>query len=243
MTLRTSVVLFIFCFICFLIVSLPTQVPASLLGRAVPGISYGSTSGTLWRGAMKELQINAVRAGDVDLAVSPFPLLMLRAGVMWEANGPDLAGAGQAWQSLLGTTGLKANNLEVSAGAMIPWLPIFGTVQVNDLDVVMARSGCKRASGKIATDVLQRSERTLNWQGPPLSGAIQCIGDELVLQMAGRDQTVGLDARAAIRPDGSFQQDIIVQTNEAQIGLALMGFGFTLVDDAYRLRMVGRWRG
>ena len=227
----------------FLLISVPIQVPASFVVKALPGVAYTNASGTLWRGQLEGLHINAVRAGDVRLSVSALHFFLLRAGVSWSVEGLDMAGEGSAWQSLLGGTGLQADRLEVSAGAMLPWLPIFGTVEVSDLDLVMARSGCQRAAGQVTTDVLERSERTLNWRGPRLTGSVECQGSDLVLSIAGEDGSAGITARAALKPDGSFQQDIAVRTEDSEIGLGLMTFGFTAVDDAYRLRMIGRWRG
>ena len=199
-----------------------------------------SLSGTIWKGRISGLH----NIDRLDIATSPKALLTAQPPISFSSTQPAMQIVGHIGFGRL--ENLKANGW---LSWILPADPRFSGVtgtyslllehiafKTRDLE-----AGCQSAKGEFSTDVLQKNAALWQWSGPVLSGPISCKNGEIISLLSGQDKTQSLSVRTVMKPDGRYQAEFNVQTQEAGAALLLPLYGFEPSPRGFRLNEQGRW--
>ncbi len=112
-----------------------------------------------------------------------------------------------------------------------------------DLVVETARvsKSCEAATGTIRTDVLKRNKARFQWQGPELSGPINCENGEIVATLSGQDSRTEIEAVARINLSGSYRLETSVSSRDPEAAALLPLYGFQRSGGRFTLTEQGQW--
>ncbi|MBS7458931.1 type II secretion system protein N [Coralloluteibacterium stylophorae] len=209
MSARRLALLFAGVFLLALAALLPLGV--ALRAASLPAsLRYVAAEGSLWNGRLAEVQLGSFELGDVDADLAALPLALGRIRL-------DLRAAHLRWRLLGG----DARGVEHADGALpldLPGGTGAATLHLEDVALVFADGGCRRAGGRVALDL------ALGDTLPPqrLEGVPACSGERGDLVLAG-DGGVPLEARLEVAADG---RAILRMTSGIETP-ALIAAGFT----------------
>jgi hypothetical protein len=216
--------------------------PLSLALSLVDAPIEGDPEGTIWQGRIENAAIEGVRLGEVQLSISPLPLLTGRLAGHVAIDGP--AGTGQGRFSLTsdrisltqaeGTVRLDALPLVDPLGRQVT-----GSVEVEAEDLMVTREACLSGAIALKTDAFARAVQSFGAEGFPLAGQGVCEDGTLFLPMKGS----GAEGEAVLTLMGSprrFVSELTVRPANPALGSALTQHGFQRTPDGYTLTTRGR---
>lgn len=216
-----------------------SQFPLSAIGpKIIIGGKTPSYSGTIWKGFM-----SGTDAGLLNLETSLGRLLTGKNPVhVW--GGPD----GLSVKAEAGFSGLRAIKLDGTMKALALRDPRIGAVKGNfrlDVPDMKLMQTCDYANGTAWTDFLSQNKSTLYWQGPVLEGPVSCVDGQILVDLAGKDQTAEITAKVTIGLEGNYRADITAKVNKTLEQFAapsLQQFGFYKDGGTYKLTEQGKWQ-
>jgi hypothetical protein len=232
MRVFTLAVVFVLVFVGTLIARAPLEPLLSVAKVRQRGLAYESAVGTVWGGEIAGLRVGPERLGDVRLALDPKALLGGRVLTRFDIQGPLRAhGAaayalGRGWRVQNATFAASMSDM----GSLHPELKdrggeLFAALANAEVD---ADGDCLDADGRVETDVLARGAGGAvgDWRGPALTGVISCEAGDVVLRLAGADDSarVVVEARIDLATGSTFVAT--VQTEDPTVRLALGALGF-----------------
>lgn len=217
--------LFAVAFVLLLIVFAPLRFALDRAQLGTRGLSAAEVTGTIWSGELRGASYQGLALGDARVGLRPLPLLVGRVRLAVETLGGPAPGRA-VMVSGGGRDGIVDANLVAPVQMLNAPLPLLGDLRLEDVAVVFRDGACERASGRVTTNILQRSAGFLQWQGPELAGELTCRGRSLAAPLTGaRDGTrVALTLR--FEGDGRYRADTRVLTVDPALGSALGLAGF-----------------
>ncbi|MEZ5995729.1 MAG: type II secretion system protein N [Hyphomonadaceae bacterium] len=230
-------------FLVALVVFGAARAPATLVARQVPGVfTYERIGGTAWAGRVEGVHVGPFQSDALNWRLSALDLLGGRAAVSAGISGGDLDGEGRAAAALGGRRSLRIPRLRI-AGGRIGAAALSGATEVSGLDIAFASGACAHAEGQINSDVLAQSGRALNFNGPTLTGAAACDGDDALVRMTGENSDAALvDMTLRLQPDGGGTWRIAVAGAGADAQSALAAAGFQASPNSGQMVMSGDFR-
>lgn len=244
MIVRRFIWLFLFGAVVFL-VTLAWRAPMSVLaggaGLASRGITYERAQGTVWSGDLLGVEIGGQPVGRVTLDLKPGALFGGQLAYAMDIAGPAGRGRGELHLSAGGGLALRDLVADVNLQAIerldtrLRQVPATVSVTVPEL-VTDRRLACRRADGRLRTDLLQRLGGSLNWNGPAMAGIIACDGeggyqvslanvdgaDEITLEAAGSPLTASYTAEARVRTSNRSVADTLKLLKFQRVGDAFI---------------------
>lgn len=226
--------LFLILFIVVLLGGLVAFMPLGFVmgqsGAGALGIGWAKTDGTLLKGRVSGFYAGTQPIGDVSLQLRPLSLLSLQPSydVQWGGAG----GQGTAVLTLSrSAVEAKALRMRQEIGALEGLEPavraLGGTLDVENGQFRITRTGCETASGTVSTNALSALAAQYGREFGDISGPVTCEQGAFLLALTGQSDSgdrVEIDASAGLTGDGSFEARI--STQDAPIIIALSQIGF-----------------
>ncbi|MEO0608075.1 MAG: type II secretion system protein N [Pseudomonadota bacterium] len=241
-------ILFLIVFIVVLVMGLAASTPLGFVlgqsGIGALGVGWAKTDGTLMKGRISGLYAGTQPIGDVSLELRPLSLFTLRPSYDVQWGGAGGQGTGIFTISRSGLTAQDVRfrqeigaleNLEPAVRAM------GGTLNVDDGAFRVTQMGCESAAGTVSTSALSTLAAQYGRQFGDISGPISCENGAFLLALAGQSDAgdaVEIDAEAALTGSGRFETR--VQTQDAQIIIALTQIGFARENGQFVYRQTSR---
>jgi general secretion pathway protein N len=220
-----------------LIVFLPMRAMLGWVGVGDEGLVAPRVSGTIWGATLTDARFGDLALGNLHARLSPFPLLVGRATIVFD--GPESALAkplsGSASVSRHGF-GVEHMTATVATGRLFAPVP----VSALDLDDVSARfrdGQCESAEGRVrATLAGDVGGITLPQS---VSGTARCDGTALLLPLTSQAGTEGIVLR--IEGAGTYRAELSLRPSDPLAVQKLEQAGFVAGPGGYRLAIEGRF--
>lgn len=219
-----------------LIVFLPMRLVLGWAGAGEQGLSARQVGGTIWGARLSEARFAGLPLGDLQVRLSPLPLLIGRAAVELERPGQGGASplSGRAFVSRYGS-GVDDLTARLATGAVFRPLPV-ASLDLDDVTVRFEDDQCVAAEGRVtATLAGEVSGIALP---PTVSGVARCDAGALLLPLAGQAGAEAVSLR--LTGDGRYQADLAIRPTDPAAVERLTRSGFTAGPDGYRLSIEGR---
>lgn len=197
MSTRWLLLVFVFAWLVGLVACAPLRVAIGPLDHASIGLDAAAVTGTMWRGQLQDVRLRGIALGDVQVGLSPLPLL-------WGERRLAIAAPSLRAAIVQGRHhGVEAARARLPLRRLGP-LPLAGAMlETNAVTVLFDANGCQRAEGHtslylpafVGTSPLQLAgrwrcagrEAALDLQpSPDASGAVSGLRAELRLGASGR---------------------------------------------------------
>lgn len=200
--------------------------------------------GTVWNGNMTSLR-------DVDSVEYKLnPLGLLAGGTPVQAS---VVATGLQAEGAIGQYAAEDLNFRIDVSSLPMPDPrlqgLAGQVMVQFDEIKWDKQGkCEILSGSARTDVLTRNRALFSWEGPGLTGPLNCDADgNFVFNLAGEDDLQSITAKVSISWDGQYYSDMKVISRDSDAAQVLPLFGFeergqTAQGAEFRLVEQGKWR-
>ena len=224
------IILFVAAFLAFAAAAAPLSAVMGIAEQGGFGLTYSSTSGTIWRGVARGVVISEQDLGDVDLAIQPMALVRGRLQYTVTMSGGALTGTGEIAASP--PARLRLSNLNGAAqiskiGRVHPVVKNRdGSVALTIAELVATPKGCRVARGEVRTDILTKDDPRMSWTGPNLAGPLGCEDGALTFALTGADNSADINARAKVGFDGAAEVSVDVQSVDPRLVNALNLIGF-----------------
>jgi general secretion pathway protein N len=229
--------LFFLCaFLVALIAMLPLRLALDWLALDATGFSARRASGSLWRGALREVRVGAAPIGDLRARLDPLPLLAGRARVRFDRlqgsdAAPPLQGSVSVSRHSLGADNVTAN---LPLGTAFAPLPIT-SLDLGDVSVRFRDGLCDHADGLVKAQVAG-DVGGISLPGG-LTGNARCEGGALMLPLASPGGAEMLSL--AIQEGGRYRAELLVRPGDVAARTRLLATGFTPIGDRLRLAIEG----
>jgi general secretion pathway protein N len=201
------------------------------LGVALPssGLAARAARGTIWSGRLIDARVGNLAVGDVDVAVSPLPLLAGRTRA--DLRGP--LGQGTVILSSSGS-GIDKATAKLATAGLFAAVPLDG-VDLDAMSVQFRGNRCESAEGRVKASFSGEVAGLALSQG--LSGTARCEGGMLLIPLVSQSAMERLNMRIA--GDGSYRAEFIVRATDPTLNAKLLGAGFVSSQAGYVLRLTG----
>ncbi len=200
---------------------MPLRLAVDWLDLDEHGFAAREARGTLWVGALREVQFGSVSIGDLQARLNVLPLFLGRARVALdsETEGSTLKGGVSASR---GSFGLDDLSVRLGTAAAFAPLPI-SSIDLQDVSARFSDGACVDADGRVRAEV-QGQMGGLTLPGG-LTGTARCEGEALLLPLTGQS---GLETlNLYIYSSGRYRADLIVQASDPVLQQQLVAAGFT----------------
>lgn len=241
MSNRLLAMVFASCFVLVVLATLPLSFVLRTLDLPAQGLSYARASGTVWNGEVAGLSWRGNDLGAAKIALRPLAMLLGRIGANVDFDGRGvITGGGHI---ALTPWGVMIDNLSVSAEvANLPiLLPLSGKISVDIAHADVRTGGCRKIEGAAKTDALMHRPAGLAWQGPELTGPIECRGGAVVIPLTGGAENQAIAVAMTLGPDGSFGIRVEARAPDSAVASVLSAIGFVETDGVMTLTQHGRW--
>lgn len=241
MSNRLLAAVFASCLILVVLATLPLSFVLRMLDLPAQGLSYSRVSGTVWNGAVSGLSWRGNDLGGAAIALRPLAMLRGRLGADVSLDGSGVVtGGGYAAMT---PWGLIVDDLSLSADiANLPLLlPMSGNISVEIAHADVRAGGCRQIDGAARTDALMNRPAGLAWQGPELTGPIECRGGALVIPLKGGAESQAIAVAMTLGADGSFGIRVEARAPDSAVASVLSAIGFVETDGVMTLTQHGRW--
>lgn len=205
------------------------RAPASLLApQRENEFTYERALGTIWNGRLEGVRLGALDGGAVTWRLPLGDMLQGKLAAPISIADGDVVGEGQYLVTIFGDRRLVVANLRVT-GLPLGDIVLSGETTITGFDVFFDGGVCMRAAGQVSSDVLVRAGQTLGFEGPPLSGVVNCEGEDAVVALTGENG--GGDAVLAVvrlKGDGQGVWRLSVRSDKPEAQIALAAAGFTV---------------
>jgi general secretion pathway protein N len=223
-------------FVAALIVLLPMRLVLGMLGVGEQGLTAREVGGSMWDGSVREAQVGRIALGDLNVALSPLPLLVGRARIDLRGQAGDM---GQSVHGAIETSrhaiGIDRMTATLPTGNIFAPVPI-SALDLTDIDLRFEGGNCKAASGRVKASLSGDIAGISLGQG--LSGEARCDAGALLLPLASQAGT----ERATVRmwQDGHFRADLLVQPTDPAAAARLRQAGFQSGPGGWSLPIEGK---
>ena len=226
--------------------SVPMSLVASAASRAIPGLSYAESEGTIWKGKLSAVTLRGITLGTVTIDVSPMSVLRGGLGGKLSLKGGDLTGSGGFFMSRksldIHDAALQARLAPFIARNLVSG-PLTGHASMTVRRLAVSRSGCVAADATIETDMLARHAQSFGASGFPLMGTVRCDNKDVVTELAGAGDDGDAQIIVRIKPDQSYLAEVSAKTTAREVSEALALVGFAPKGDRLHMQTTGRLRG
>jgi len=227
--------LLVLIFVISLGISTPANYLYSTVEDQIQGMQLTQINGSIWHGSA-ELSIEGLETGAIEWHFSPTTLLT--GGLGWNFTLADQAVTGHAAAKVWQLSSLSALTITTSTQALSQWNPVLNTITSDvsaDLKHISAEQ-CNDTSGEI------RLERT-SVIGLPLGSIdvqVQCEGENYSATFNNRDSPITLTGKALLTPNGGYQLNAQLQSNEPALQQQLSSLlGGSPSDQRFTIRERG----
>ena len=220
-----------------LIVFLPMRAVLGWVGVGDEGLVARRVSGTIWGATLTEARFGDLALGDLHARLSPLPLLVGRATMVFA--GPEAVSAkqlrGSASVSRHGF-GVDHMTATVATGRLFAPVPV-SALDLDDVSVRFRDGKCEAAEGRVrATLAGDVGGITLPQS---VSGTARCDGTALLLPLASQAGTESIALR--IEGAGTYRAELSLRPSDPLAIQKLEQAGFVAGPNGYRLAIEGRF--
>lgn len=216
-------------FVVALVALLPLRLVLGWFDLDRTRIAAREATGSVWFGALREVEAGQLALGDLGAALSPWPLFVGRARI--DLDGGTATRVHGAIGVSRHAAGIDDMTATIATGAAFAPLPI-GAIDLEDASVRFASGRCESASGRVKATM---GGEIAGFALPAsLSGEARCDGGALLLPLASQAGTERVALRIA--QTGRYTAEFRLQPSDAATAakLALVGFqqgpgGYVLV--------------
>lgn len=228
---------FLVLFLLSLLAFLPLRLVLDWLDVGDHGFAARETRGSVWYGALADVQLGSVQLGTVQARLRTLPLLIGRARVDLMRGGDidPLVGAATVTPNSFGLDDVTAR---LGLGAALAPLPV-GSVDLRDVTARFADGRCDEADGLVTAQVAGQMAGLALPGG--LSGTARCDAGALLLPLASQSGMETLSLR--LWPNGRYRADLALRLNDPAIAPRMTALGFTATATGYRRRVEGSLSG
>ncbi|MGU3390929.1 type II secretion system protein N [Sphingomonas sp. M1A8_2b] len=220
-----------------LIVFLPMRAVLGWVGIGDEGLVARRVSGTIWGSTLTEARFGDLALGDLHAKVSPLPLLVGRATIVF--TGADSLAA----RPLSGSASVSRHGFGVDhVTATVATGRVFAPVPVSALDLddvsVRFRDGqCESAEGRVRATLAGDVGGIALPQS--VGGTARCDGTALLLPLTSQAGTEGIALR--IENAGKYRAELALRPSDPLAVQKLEQAGFVRGPTGYRLSIEGRF--
>ncbi len=212
--------------------------PLSWVGNFFPQDNLANPlrfTGTVWKGQVLGLPLT----GPLEINTQASKLMGSGAPVSFKSHAPGISLSGDAGLQRIENLIYRAefDALPITDGRLVG---LSGMIDLTINEMKFAEN-CETASGHIRTDVLQRNSARFQWQGPELSGPINCEYGEIIATLSGRDNRTYIEAVARINLSGNYRLETSVSSRDPEAAALLPLYGFQKNGDRFTLTEQGQW--
>lgn len=224
-------------FVLSLIAMLPMRLVLDWLEVDRHGFAAREAQGSVWYGAVADVQLGSVSLGSVQARLRVLPLLVGRARVdLMRGGEPDpMTGAATVTAN---SFGMDDTTVRLNLGAVLAPLPV-GSLDLRGVTARFANGVCVEASGLVRAAVAGEVGGMALPGG--LSGTVRCEAGALLLPLAGQSGMESLFLR--LWSDGRYRADLLLRINDPGIRPRMAALGFTPTANGYELRVEGNLAG
>lgn len=218
-----------------------SQLPLGFALRRLPlntmGVYWTQSEGTVWNGRMMGVYLNGQPVGDVDLALRPGSLVMLRPEIELQWGGAGGRGAGVI---KLDGDAIEASDLRVeqrisALESLTPELrAVGGILRLNRGSFRIENARCETATGVVQANTLALAAQQFGRDFSDLTGSISCDDGAFNIDMKGSStagDTIAIDAQATLY--GSSVIEVVANTDDRDIETLLANVGFARVNGVW----------
>ena len=212
----------------------PLRLMLGLFGLGEQGLTARRVEGSLWRGRLVEARFGEVALGDTGARLAFWPLLLGRARVELDGEGPrPLAGALTISRHGFGIDDMTAS---LATGQLFAPLPVTA-LDLDDATVHFRDGQCDRAEGRVRATLAGEAAGVP--LPPTLSGPVRCEAGALLLPLvsAAGSETANL----RVFGDGRYRAEFALRGSDPAIAVRLERAGFIGGPLGYRLAVEGRF--
>ncbi len=220
-----------------LIAMLPLRLVLDWLEVDRHGFAAREAQGSIWYGALADVQLGSVSLGSVQARLRTLPLLVGRARIdLMRGGEPDpLTGAATVTAN---SFGIDDTTARLNLGAALAPLPV-GAIDLRGVTARFATGACAEASGLVRAGVAGEIGGTALAGG--LSGTARCDAGALLLPLASQSGMESLSLR--LWHDGRYRADLLLRINDPAIRPRMAQLGFAPTASGYELRVEGNLAG
>ncbi len=224
-----------------LIVFLPMRAVLGWVGVGDEGLVARRVSGTIWGATLTEARFGDLALGDLHARVSPLPLLVGRATIVFK--GPDSVSASASAKPLSGSASVSRHGFgvdhmtaTVATGRLFAPVPV-SALDLDDVSVGFRDGQCESAEGRVRATLAGDVGGIVLPQS--VSGTARCDGTALLLPLTSQAGTEGIALR--IENAGTYRADVSLRPSDPLAAQKLEQAGFVNSPTGYRLSIEGRF--
>lgn len=234
-----------FVFVLALLATAPAALIPALARFEQAGVKYRKATGTIWRGAFHDLEIEGAAIERLEFSFLPIELFFGRIAGDVRAHGALVRGGGRVAVGL-GHVLVRNVDLDVDLAAYrrfgVLGAPLEGRAILRDASVEWRGDQCRSATGAASTDMLRAVAARFRRDGFEISGPIRCNGPDLHVDLVGDGPDGALELTIRLEQGLAFTLDARVKTPDQEISTALRALGFRADNGALRLGHAGSIR-
>ncbi|HXH17263.1 MAG TPA: type II secretion system protein N [Sphingomonas sp.] len=220
-----------------LIVFLPMRAVLGWVGVGDEGLVARRVTGTIWGSTLTETRFGDLALGDLHARLSPLPLLVGRATIVF--TGADslaarpLSGSASVSRHGFGVDHMTAT---VATGRLFAPVPV-SSLDLDDVSVRFRDGQCESAEGRVRATLAGDVGGIALPQS--VSGTARCDGTALLLPLTSQAGTEGIALR--LEGAGTYRADLSLRPSDQLAAQKLEQAGFVRGPTGYRLSIEGRF--
>lgn len=199
------------------------------------GIKHGGAQGTIWRGALFDVEIDGAPLGQISFNALP---RQYRGGLLpvhFEVAGPGLSASGAAVVGLGAEMRVRDTVLDVDLQRSPMVHPALqagpARLSVTIEEAAFGEEGCLEVKGWAVSNVLEVGFERWRWRGPQLEGPVSCRDGSVHVSLEGAQGAERVRADFTLGRGGVQQFSADVETADPGVTFALISLDFTLSED------------
>ena len=220
-----------------LIVFMPMRAVLGWVGVGDEGLVARRVSGTIWGATLTDTRFGDLGLGNLHARLSPLPLLVGRATIVFA--GPEsvyakpLQGSASVSRHGFGVDHMTAT---VATGRLFAPVPV-SALDLDDVSVRFRDGQCETAEGRVRATLAGDVGGIALPQS--VSGTARCDGTALLLPLASQAGTESIALR--IEGAGTYRDELSLRPSDPLAVQKLEQAGFVAGPNGYRLAIEGRF--
>ena len=220
-----------------LIVFMPMRAVLGWVGVGDEGLVARRVSGTIWGATLTDTRFGDLGLGNLHARLSPLPLLVGRATIVFA--GPEsvyakpLQGSASVSRHGFGVDHMTAT---VATGRLFAPVPV-SALDLDDVSVRFRDGQCETAEGRVRATLAGDVGGIALPQS--VSGTARCDGTALLLPLASQSGTESIALR--IEGAGTYRAELSLRPSDPLAVQKLEQAGFVNGPNGYRLAIEGRF--
>lgn len=220
-----------------LIVFLPMRAALGWVGIDDEGLVARRVSGTIWGATLTEARFGEIALGDLHARLSPLPLLLGRATIVF--TGPDTsAGTPVRGSASISRHGVGMDHMTavLATGTIFAPVPV-SALALDDVSIRFRDGRCERAEGRVRATLGGDVGGIALPQS--VSGTPRCEGGAVLLPLTSQAGTESIALR--IQSAGTYRAELSLRPSDPLAMQKLEQAGFVAGPNGYRLSIEGRF--